>query len=93
MLSLTGCSTSPPVVETKVVTVKVPDPQPVPASMTTPRAKPPPSLQHGATWFDLSHNNLLWQQAYATLWAQLEEIAGWSAKAKAQSQTSGKPKQ
>lgn len=88
-------------VQTKIVTVTVENPVPVPASMTTPKAKPPPNLDKGATGFDLSHNNLLWQQAYSTLANQLQAIADWSAKAVERlkkvtttpPQTSGQPQQ
>lgn len=105
LIYLTSCSTSPtvPVVQTKVVTVTVANPVPVPAELTTPKEQPPPNLQPGATVYDLVNQNLLWQQAYAGLVAQLEEIATWSEQAVARlrqattttapPQTSGKPKQ
>lgn len=88
--------------QTKIVTVTVSNPVPVPQSLTTPRSAPPAPLEHGATGYDLVHQNLLWQQAYAGLVAQLGEIAAWSQKAVQRlkdaaqpklEQTSGKPKQ
>lgn len=98
ILCLTSCASSPPIVQTKVVTVTVSNPVPVPTSLTTPRTPPPPPLQSGANGFDLVHQNLLWQQAYAGLVAQLGDIAAWSQKAvqrlrNATTQTSGKPAQ
>lgn len=88
--------------QTKVVTVTVDNPVPVPSALTTPKAQPPAPLQTGATGYDLVHQNLLWQQAYSVVVAQLAEIADWSAKAVQRLQktsvskpqeTSGKPKQ
>lgn len=102
LIFLASCSTNPPaVVQTKIVTVTVDNPVPVPADLTTPKTLPPPNPKPGATVYDLVDQNLLWQQAYAGLVAQLGEIADWSAKAverlkkitTSPPQTSGKPTQ
>lgn len=84
--------------QTKVVTVTVSNPVPVPASMTKPKTPPPAPLQAGANGYDLVHQNLLLQQAYSDVVAQLQSIADWSQKAverlkKVSTQTSGKPAQ